>query len=330
MNDLIKIIGNKFNELGYAEEHTIQNDEVMKEKDKSSIDIELVYCKYSSKLKELVGLEEVKDEIKNLIKYLIFIKKVGSKVNFDKLNLNMVFSGNSGTGKKTIARIITNSLYELGFLKSNTIIETTPSDFIAETSEQTIIKSKETIESAKGGVVFIDEAYTFSLSADNKVYSYSNEAITEIIKEMENSNTVFIFSGYSKGMDDFINLNPEIKSRIGYNMNFRDYTKEELFTMFKNKVTNSGMTLSDDIKEVLLDKISKDMKEKDFGNGSMIDNLFNEIIREHISLNYSQKDYDKLLIITKDSIYGIELKKRKKARALNNINNNIVVDKTVS
>lgn len=330
MDDLIKKIENKFNELGYTEEYTIQNDEVMKEKEaninKSSIDIDLLYCKYSSKLNELVGLEEVKDEIKKLIKYLIFIKKVGSKVNFGKLNLNMVFRGNPGTGKTTIAKIITKLLYDLGFLKSNTIIETVPSDFIGETSEETTIKTKEIIDRANRGVIFIDDAYTFLQSVDNKIYSYSNKAITEIIKEIENSNTLFIFSGNSKEMDNFIDLNPEIKSKIGYNMNFRDYTKEELFTMFKNKVTNSGMTLSDDIEETLLDKISKDMKKKNFDNGHMIDNLFDEIIREHISLNLYQKDNDKLLIITKESIYENELKKRKASYALNSINNNIVVN----
>jgi len=193
---------------------------------------------------------------------------------------------------------------------SNKVIETTPRDFIAGYVGQTAIKAKKTIEQAKGGVVFIDEAYTFAQSADENGHTYVYEAITEIIKEMETRDTVFIFSGYSKEMNDFIELNPGIKSRVAYDINFNNYTKEELLAMFDNKVKNTGMKLSDKVKNKLLNKIENKMKNKNFGNGRMIDNLFNEVLIEHASKNLYEIDENKLLVITEDTIKNIKIESK--------------------
>ena len=127
---------------------------------------------------------------------------------------------------------------------------------------------------------------------------------------METKNTVFIFSGYSKEMNDFINLNPGIKSRVAYDIEFANYSIDELFTIFDNKVKNSGLQLSYAAKEVLLDKIKNKMKSKNFGNARMIDNLFNEVIREHASKNLYEFDDSKLLLITADAIRNIEVKSK--------------------
>ena len=113
----------------------------------------------------------------------------------------MVFRGNPGTGKTTVARIIANMLYELGFVKSNTVLEVTPNDFIAGYIGQTGIKTQEVIQRAKGGVIFIDEAYSFNTDSDYK--GYSDDAIVEILKEME-SKTAPIQEGkteYYKSMN---------------------------------------------------------------------------------------------------------------------------------
>ena len=311
-NDIIRRIDERIAEIDQLDNYCVPRKPIITESelkiDYFKNDIETIYNQYMNKLNGLVGLDEVKFEVKKLIDYLIFIKRAGNKINVGNINLNMIFRGNPGTGKTTVARIVAEILCKLGYLKSNKIIETTPRDFIAGYVGQTAMKARKTIDSAAGGVIFIDEAYTFSDSTDESGCTFAYEAITEIIKEMETLNTVFIFSGYSNKMDNFIELNPGIKSRIGYDINFKDYTKEELLQMFKNKVNKSGMKLSDSAINVLLEKIEETMTKKNFGNGRMIDNLFNEILREHATSNLFEPDSEKLLLITEESIKKIKVK----------------------
>ena len=184
------------------------------------------FDKEMEKLNSLIGLEEVKNEVNKLINYLKFTLKIKEKTNLDKINLNMVFKGNPGTGKTTVARIIANLLYSLGFLENNLVKEATPRDFIAGYVGKTALKTKELLDKYKGGVIFVDEAYSFN--HEKGEINFSDEAIAEIIKVMENKNTVFIFAGYTKEMDDFINLNPGIKSRVGYTIDFNEYTEKEI------------------------------------------------------------------------------------------------------
>lgn len=287
----------------------IKNDSIdVNEEENQELELEF----YLEKLNDLIGLTEVKKEVEKLTNYLKFYKRVSDKSNMDKINLNMIFKGNPGTGKTTVARIISHLLYGLGYLENSTFVETTPRDFIGEYIGQTAVKAKKQIEKYKGGVIFIDEAYGF-VHEDGE-YNFADEALIEIIKEMEIKETVFIFSGYSKEMDKFMDLNPGIKSRIGYHIDFNDYDIEELLQIFKSKLVQSNFKITEEAYENIKSIVEVKKNEKNFGNGRMIDNLYNEILLEHASLNYDNKNEDELLIITNDAVNNVMSKTLKRKR----------------
>ena len=272
-------------------------------------DLESICNSCKRKLNKLIGLEEVKEIVNKLINYLLFIKETKGFLNVDLLNLNMVFRGNPGTGKTTVARIIANMLYELGFVKSDTVLEVTPNDFIAGYIGQTGIKTQEVIQRAKGGVIFIDEAYSFNTDSDYK--GYSDDAIVEILKEMESKNTVFIFAGYKEEMDDFLELNPGLKSRIGYDIEFNDYSLEELSIMLFYKLKISGFKLSRSAAEEIKKIIENNKKMKHFGNGRMIDNLYNQLVFEHASNISDLSNKEEVIAIKKKSVLNIKQTKER-------------------
>ena len=259
----------------------------------------------TSDLNNLIGLKEVKDEVNKLINYLKFINRLNGRAKIDKVNLNMLFKGNPGTGKTTVARLMGKILFELGYLKNDKIVETTPREFIAGYIGQTAIKTREFLDKYKGGLIFIDEAYGFNHKDDEN--NYSDEALAEIIKDMEKKETVFIFAGYDGEMEDFVKLNPGIKSRIGYDILFKDYTEDELLEIFMKKIDSSELSITEEamnsIKKIIKDK----KKEKNFGNGRMIDNLYNKLLIEHASISY-EEDFDKLLTISNEAVLNVNMK----------------------
>lgn len=264
--------------------------------------------KITLNLNKLIGLNEVKNEVNKLINYLKFISRLDGRAKIDKINLNMLFKGNPGTGKTTVARLMGKILFELGYLKTDKIVETTPREFIAGYVGQTAIKTRKFLDKYKGGLIFIDEAYGFNHNDDET--NFSDEAIAEIIKDMEKKETVFIFAGYDGEMEDFVNLNPGIKSRIGYDISFEDYSENELFEIFMRKIDGSGLTISEEaiysIKDIIRDK----KKEKNFGNGRMIDNLYNKLLIEHASIT-CEEDYDKLFNISNEAVLNINMKTKR-------------------
>lgn len=252
------------------------------------------------KLNNLIGLEDVKVEVSRLITYLSFRKKVGDNVELDAPSLHMFFTGNPGTGKTTVARIISEILYSLGYTKNNKVAEITTEDLIAEYVGQTAPKTKKVISNNRGGVIFIDEAYNFNSEAQN----FGQEALVEIIKEMEKNETVFIFAGYKDEMKHFKDMNPGLTSRIGYYIDYRDYETLELYQMFENKIRNSKMTFdsSESFKKKIISIIEDAKGKKNFGNGRFIDKLFSKILMEHSENTKDINDLEKLITITEADI----------------------------
>ena len=253
-------------------------------------------------LNELVGLEKVKKTLYDLVDLITLKNKTKDDLKINNVNLHMVFLGNPGTGKTTVARMIGSILYNLKYIKQNKLIEVSSKDLVAEYVGQTAVKTMNVIEKAMGGILFIDEAY--ALADKNGENSYNGECIATLIKAMEDyrDNLVVIFAGYTKEMQDFLDSNSGIVSRIGYTLEFDDYTNEELIEIFKGMVKKSGFSLDEDAIEVVNDLINKNRDTKNFGNARFVRNMFEKTVINHAKNTKNNKRKDILKTITKKDI----------------------------
>ena len=180
-------------------------------------------------LDRLVGLEKIKQEVRNLIKLVKYYREIRKNVR-KSFPIHLIFTGNPGTGKTTVARIMGNIYKALGILERGHVVECDASDLIAGYLGQTAIKTKEKIQEAMGGVLFIDEAYSLT---GGRHPDFGKKAIETLIKQMEDKRGEFsvIVAGYTRPMRDFIESNPGIDSRFDQTFEFSDFTMEELFTI---------------------------------------------------------------------------------------------------
>lgn len=276
-------------------------------KEKSIDEIYEIINQSMNELNEMIGISEIKNEINKFTKLLILKQKTKEYLNLDDINMNMVFTGNPGTGKTTVARIIGKILYNLGYSQKEKVAEVTAKDLIGEYVGQTSVKTAELIEEYKGGVIFIDEAYSLS----NEGNSYANDALVEIIKELERRRTIFIFAGYTEEMRQFIEMNSGIASRIGYNLEYNDYSEQELVDIFLLKATKRGFIVDEDLKDKLLIIFEREKQEKHFGNGRFVDNLLDKIIFEHSVNTEFEIDKDVLIRLTLKDLETVKLENNK-------------------
>ena len=251
-------------------------------------------------LANIIGLDSVKDKVKQFEKYMLFkVKAEAKNLKLASSNLHMIFTGNPGTGKTTIARIMAKMLYDMGIISENKLIEVERKDLVAEYIGQTATKTSEVIDKAMGGVLFVDEAYTLSSPSKN---DYGAEAIATLIKAMEDNKDklVVIFAGYKDEMQNFLNINPGITSRIGYTFDFEDYTSSELTQIFYKKITSMGFQFIEDCEIKLNEIFNYFSKRKAFGNGRFVDKLIQATILKHA--NNNQDDIEKLQITDIPSI----------------------------
>ena len=232
-------------------------------------------------LESLIGLESVKKDVVSLANF-IKMKKMREEKGLKAPNISYhcVFSGNPGTGKTTVARILANIFKELGILKSGHLVETDRSGLVAEYVGQTAVKTNKIIDSALDGVLFIDEAYTL-VGGQN---DYGKEAIATLLKRMEDDRErlIVILAGYSEDMEEFINSNPGLRSRFNRYIKFPDYTSAELFDIFQLNASKNEYIINEEANQYLkkrLDIVVQN-KQKDFGNARYIRNYF-ELAIEH-------------------------------------------------
>lgn len=237
-------------------------------------------------LDSLIGLDGVKEEMTGLISF-IRIQRLRSEHGLPvvPVSYHMVFLGNPGTGKTTVARIIARIYKALGILSSGHLTEVDRSSLIGGYLGQTALKTRDVLEQAKGGILFIDEAY--NLCPSGNADQYGQEAISTILKYMEDhrDDLVVIVAGYEGEMIRFLGSNPGLQSRFAKKLRFVDYSALELVQIFEHLASQAGYTLSRDFNSRLkaLCQLIIAQKEVGFGNARTIRNLFEFCITNHAS-----------------------------------------------
>lgn len=235
-------------------------------------------------LDELVGLKKVKATVNDLIAYQK-VQKLREKEGLysQKSTLHLAFTGNPGTGKTTVARIVGRIYKQIGLLSKGHFLEVSRTDLIAGYQGQTAHKVKEVIERIKGGVLFIDEAY--SITENDHSDSYGRECLTELTKALEDyrDDLVVIVAGYTEPMRLFFESNPGLKSRFNTFIEFDDYNEDELSSIMTMMCRKNDYVLSPDAEEKVKKVIDYDVKNKtdEFANGRLIRNLYEDIVMNH-------------------------------------------------
>jgi len=233
-------------------------------------------------LDALVGLSNIKQSVRSLINY-VKIRKLREENELPNppLSLHMVFTGNPGTGKTTVARILADLYRAIGVLSKGQLIEVDRSGLVAGFVGQTAIKTTETVNSALGGILFIDEAYALAPDTGGG-NDFGREAIETLLKMMEDhrNDLIVIVAGYSEPMARFIGANPGLESRFNRYFAFEDYNSEELLSIFNSMCAKSEYLLTDDAADYALEHFTGiyEMRDENFGNARHVRNFFENIV----------------------------------------------------
>ena len=231
-------------------------------------------------LNALVGLDTVKKEIRNLMN-LVKVRKLRQENDLPVplMSFHMVFLGNPGTGKTTVARLISGLYAAIGVLSKGQLVEVDRSGLVAGYVGQTALKTQEVIQSALGGVLFIDEAYSLSSGGEN---DFGREAIETLLKAMEDhrDDLVVIVAGYTGPMEGFITSNPGLESRFNRYFFFPDYNGEQLTEIFRMQCKKNSYTLTPDADAAALEMFTELYEERteNFGNGRDVRNCFEDMV----------------------------------------------------
>ena len=265
-----------------ADEAIDENEEADSSENKASTQ-QRALTELLSDLHSLVGLDAVKAEVSSIVN-LIKVRRLREKngIKSPPMSLHLVFSGNPGTGKTTVARLIAEIYRELGVLEKGHLIEVDRSGLVAGYVGQTALRVQEVCKKALGGILFIDEAYTLSKSGEP---DYGTEAIDTLLKFMEDNRNriIVIAAGYSDRMKQFLDSNPGLQSRFNKHIQFDDYTEDDLFDIFLGIASEHGYAFdhifAKRLREIFAVIIQK--KQPNFGNGRVVRNLFERAVENH-------------------------------------------------
>lgn len=295
-----KVIETLYKYLGASKVDGLIQD--LKESSNVSLDALL------NQLDELVGLEDVKQQVRDLIDFNQ-IQQLRVKNGLKKSNktMHMAFLGNPGTAKTTVARIVGRMYKAIGLLSRGQFVEASRTDLIAEYQGQTAIKVKRLINRAKGGVLFIDEAY--SLTENDHSDSYGRESLTELTKALEDyrNDLVVIVAGYTDLMDQFFESNPGLKSRFNTFISFNDYSLDELVQIFSYTCIQNDYVAEDQAIKKVRELLQTILNEQDdhFSNGRLVRNLFDDITvnqSKRLSKLTGHITKESLMLITKEDV----------------------------
>lgn len=253
-----------------------------------------------------IGLGTIKREVESLINLVTVYKlRRENDLPCEELSLHMVFSGNPGTGKTMIARLMSRIYLSLGLLSKGHLVEVDRGGLVAGYVGQTAIKTGEVIKKAMGGVLFIDEAYALTTRGPQ---DYGQEAVETLLKAMEDNreDLIVIVAGYTDLMKDFIASNPGLASRFNRYMEFPDYTPEEMLGIFDMRAKKAGYRTDEGAREALRDILQKAAGEKDFGNARGVRNLFEKAVSRQADRLAHEKNIgrDDLMLLVREDILG--------------------------
>ncbi len=259
--------------------------------------------KVKQELNSLIGLDNVKKLIYEIEAYIaIQQKRILAHLSTNNLTLHMIFKGNPGTGKTTIARILSNMFKSMGVLAKGHLVEVERADLVGEYIGHTAQKVREQVKRAMGGILFIDEAYSLARGGEK---DFGKEAIDTLVKSMEDNkdNLILILAGYREEMEHFLRSNPGLRSRFPIHIEFEDYTKEQLMDIAQVMVENKQYKFSQGARIKLYNMLTDSFlsKENTTGNARLVRNLIERAIRKQAVRLINKKN------ITRDElIYLLE------------------------